>query len=431
MIVEKIAQKFNQGVIFALFIPIFISSYVLFKEPFEFYIGYLVMMFFLPFFLRKMGVPKIGLYLLLILLFVGIYNIQVGNNTYVLFFKIYLGLIMTYFFYYYVIESFDENVEQLFKWYLKGALLMSYIGLFQFISYHIGFKAGYNYTWFLNKSGPVLGGNLGIRINSLYPEPSQYAIIQSPLFFISILNFILPKDQNPFYFSKWKSAVAIVTYLLTFSSLGYFVIFIFLILYFINYGILRYLLFMTPVIIGIFYILYKNVPEFSSRIDDSFFVFDTGEFTLGDTHGSSIILYDNYKVSIRNFSENPLFGTGLGSHKIAFDRFSVTKHIQKHGFAGNSADANSMFLRTMSEVGLIGIIGILYFIFTFYVRRINQVPNTYWIISNAILGLMILQLFRQGHYFLNGFPFFALLYFYTYKANKKSLMGQDNLPAYG
>jgi hypothetical protein len=35
--------------------------------------------------------------------------------------------------------------------------------------------------------------------------------------------------------------------------------------------------------------------------------------------------------------------------------------------------------------------------------------------------MLLLNLFRQGHYFLNGFPFFVLLYIYNYYSYRKSL----------
>lgn len=408
----NILNLFLQG---ALFLTIFVSSYVLFKDPFEFYIGYIVILLLMPFFMKKFGIPKVFIYFFIMLLLMGSYNIMIHNNTIALFAKIFLGLMMSYLFYYYMILVYDEDIVYLFKLYLKGALFISFIGLFQFISFQIGFVYGYDYTFFLNKSWPVLGGNLGIRINSIYPEPSQFALVHAPLLFVACLNLIRGKKENPFYFPIWQSLIAIFTYFLTFSSLGYVVFFVYIILYIINMGLVRYILFIAPLFIGIFYIVYKNVPDFAERLDDSISIFETEDFTIADTHGSSIVLFDNYKVAFSNFKKNPLFGTGLGSHKLAFDKFSVTKHLKQYGLDRNSADANSMFLRIMSETGLLGLFLTIYFIFKFFISKASSPKPEYWIISSAILGLMILQLFRQGHYFINGFPFFVLLYFYNHK----------------
>lgn len=412
---ERHLRFFNYILQSGIFLSIFLSSYIIFKEPFEFYVGYIVIFSLMPFFIKKYGVPKPFIYFFVILLFVGGFNIAIGNNTFSLFLKIFLGIMMSYLFYYYVILSYREDVVYLFRLYLKGAMVISFIGLFQFISFQIGFHQGYDYTYILNKTGPVFGGNLGIRINSIYPEPSQFAIVQSPLFFIACLNLVRGRNENPFYFSIWKSVIVIFTYFLTFSSLGYIVLIIYVILYMLNIGLIRYILIVVPVFIVIFYFVYQNVPDFTERFDDSINIFQTERFQVGDTHGSSIVLFDNYKVAFTNFKKNPIFGTGLGSHKLAFERYSVTKHLKKLGFDRNSADANSMFLRIISETGLLGVFLVFYFVFKFFVSRAQSETPEQWIMSSAIFGLIFLQLFRQGHYFINGFPFFVLIYFYNHK----------------
>ncbi|MBC7412858.1 MAG: hypothetical protein H7331_10455, partial [Bacteroidia bacterium] len=51
----------------------------------------------------------------------------------------------------------------------------------------------------------------------------------------------------------------------------------------------------------------------------------------------------------------------------------------------------------------------------FVIRRPNavEIDESYWIISGALLVMILLNLLRQGHYFLFGFPFFVLLYAYN------------------
>jgi len=410
--------RIDKFISIAIFISIFINSIVLFTSPFEFYIGYFVMITLIPFFLGRYKIPSYFIYFSLILIAAGVYNIYFNQNTFALFLKIYLGLFMSYLFYYYVIESFNKNVSLLFNIYLKGAYIMAIIGAFQLISFLVGFKFGYDYTWILNKSSPVVGGNLGIRINSLYSEPSQYAIVQAPAVFAAIYKFI-HKDFKGF--TLWQASISIVIYLLTFSSLGFIGVFLSVVLLMINLGFVRYVIFSIPLVLLIFNILYNNVDEFRDRWDGTKEVFTTSKFELGKSNGSSIILYDNYQVALKNFKENPFFGTGLGSHPIAFEKYSVTKHIRKYGFAGNSADANSMFLRILSETGLFGVLVLIWFLFKFYRSRQPNDTQNQWLISNSILVLIILFLFRQGHYFINGFPFFVLLYYYN-KANKNVII---------
>ena len=74
-----------------------------------------------------------------------------------------------------------------------------------------------------------------------------------------------------------------------------------------------------------------------------------------------------------------------------------------------------MFLRLLSETGLLGILFIFIFIFKFYViRSRTNIDSQHWIIGNAVLVIIILYLLRQGNYFINGFPIFMWIYYYNY-----------------
>ncbi|HEY4798195.1 MAG TPA: hypothetical protein VII99_03870, partial [Bacteroidia bacterium] len=198
-------------------------------------------------------------------------------------------------------------------------------------------------------------------------------------------------------------------------------IFIALIVILVNFGFVRYILIFIPIIAGSFYFLYNNVHEFKDRYDSTVHIFSEAQYEIGKTNGSSIILYNNYHVAMENFSNNILFGTGLGSHPIAFDKYSITKNVSVFGFALNSADANSMLLRLISETGLFGTVLMLFILFRCFISRnsYEAVTEHYWIISAAIFVMIAVNLLRQGHYFLNGFPFFVWLYYYNYINFKK------------
>jgi len=65
---------------FLIGLTIFLSSYILFKRPFEGYITYIVMVIFFPVFISKYGLPKIPLLIFAPLLVSGWINIQIGEN---------------------------------------------------------------------------------------------------------------------------------------------------------------------------------------------------------------------------------------------------------------------------------------------------------------------------------------------------------------
>jgi hypothetical protein len=216
-------------------------------------------------------------------------------------------------------------------------------------------------------------------------------------------------------------------YFLSFSGLGQAGIFLSLIFLAVNFGLIRYIILVIPTIIILFNVLYNRVDEFRERYDGLINMFSGKKFQLGKTHGSSFILYNNYTVTMKSFKTNFLFGTGVGSHPVSFKKYSLANSFKVSGFNQNSADASSMLLRLISETGLFGVGIFLFIIFRFYVSRDALENSNHWLISNAILVMILLNLFRQGHYFLNGFPFFVLLYIYNYLSYTRQLPNQEEL----
>jgi hypothetical protein len=408
----------NLLIVIFIYISIFVNSFVFFKEPFEFYVGYLIFIVLLPGFITRFGFNKNLLYIFLVLLITGLINIMADNDTAAQFFKVFLGLFLSYFFYYYVVLEVDYDIQQLFKWYLKGCYIVAIIGVIQFVSFKIGFKPGYNFHWILNKWAMVMGGNFGIRVNSIFAEPTHLGSVLSAAFFISLYNMF---NSTTYYLSKFQSVVIIVVYIMSFSGLGQMGIFLTFIFLAISYGLVRYIVVLIPLSVILFNFLYNNVKDFRERYDGLIELFTTGKFVLGKTHGSSFILYNNFVVAMENFKTNFLFGTGIGSHTVAFEKFSLAKDFKVWGFNLNSADANSMLLRLISETGIFGVSIFIYIMVKFYVKRDQNNLSYHWLISNSILIMILLNLFRQGHYFLNGFPFFIMLYCFNALAYQKQL----------
>lgn len=410
----------NQKIfIFLVFVSVFVNSWVLFKSPFEFYIGYILFFISFPFFIPKYGIPKNLFIVFSILFLAGLSNVLYGNNEMQLLLKVFFGTFFSYLFYYYVLKEWKFNLEFLFKAYLKGAYIISIIAIVQLVSYIVGFKWGYDYSWLLNKWAVVGGGGIsGIRINAVFGEPSQYADTISAAAFVAIYDLI--KGSKGYYYSRIKAAIIIFAFMTTYSSVGYLAIIMSIMLLFFQFGFVKYALVSIFLSVTVFSAMYNNLPEFRDRIDSQLYVFQTGEFEVGKQNGSSIIQYNNFHVAVENFKENMLFGGGLGSHPVAFEKYSITKHIEIVGFDLNSNDANSMLFRLISETGLFGLILFLFISVRCFVPRKMDIningPNSFrWILSTAIMVMIFVKLVRQGHYFLNGFPLFFLMYYYNFK----------------
>jgi hypothetical protein len=411
---------FRWFTVISIFISIFISSYVFFKEPFEAYVSYLAFVIFFPLFFSKFGLPRWPVLLFFPLLVSGIVYVAIGQNTSTMFTKIFIGFFASVLFYHYVIQVFDFKLKELFKYYMVGSLIVSFIGIFQLVSYFGGFTPGYNYNWLFNKWSLTEGG-IGLRLNSVFSEPSYFAAVIAPAFFVSLYNTIARKTL---FIKRWHGLVIILAYLLTYSSLGIIGIFVAIVLFLLNLGVVKYSIIFVPLFIFSFDYAYKNVPEFTSRWDGTFTMFETKNYKSYDIHGSSFVLYNNYQIALKNFKEHPLFGTGLGSHPVAFDNYSLTNLAGAVDIEFNKMDANSMALRLMSETGIYGLFVMFFILFKCWIFKQRAASEEHWVMSNGIALIIILYLARQGHYFLNGFPFFLWMYFYLAKDNKIELAAQ-------
>ncbi len=346
--------------------------------------------------------------------------------------KIFVNLVINILFYRYVMEYYDYDINKMFRMYLQGSYIVCILGLIQFVAFIIHFEPGYNWRVFLplNKWDFHVGGLFGIRINSTFTEPSYFGSSIAPAFFIAAYELFFKKEV---FLTRTKCVVIIAAYLLTFSSLAYIGIFITLLLLAINFGALRYFFFAVPIAVIMFSVAYSNVKDFRVRIDGMKALFIegiienelSGKMTSGarmlkvsrvltKIHGSSFVLYNNTFVAKENFKQNPLFGSGLGSHEIAFQKYNLN-YMLGGIYEFNAPDANSMFLRILSELGIMGLLFVTLFIFKFYVSKNlgEDEDETYWLISNALLVIILTQLLRQGNYTFNGFIFFGFMYYFN------------------
>lgn len=407
---------FRWFVVICIFISIFISSYRFFTTPFEAYLSYAIFALFFPVFFVKFGVPRAPVLLFLPLLIAGVTYVSIGLNTSAQFYKVFIGFFSSVLFYHYVLELFQFNLKLLFRYYMIAAMIISIIGLIQLVSYWVGFTPGYDLHWVGFNKWNVVRGGLGVRVNSVFSEPAYFAASIGPAFFVAIYNWSVAK---PLFITRKQSLIIIAAYAVTYSSVGIIGIFLVILLLLINFGFFRYAIVFIPLSVLLFNYSYENVDEFRDRYDGTVEVFGTGNYKSYQINGSSFVLYNNYHVALENFKRNPLFGTGLGSHPTAFDKYSLTNLEGAVDIDFNKMDANSMFLRLMSETGLYGLFIIIFLLFRCWVPQQRTTDTELWVMSNATSIIIILYLVRQGHYFLNGFPFFLWLYYYIAQENWK------------
>ncbi|MDQ6481885.1 hypothetical protein [Dyadobacter sp. LHD-138] len=384
----------------------------------DLYYYYVLVIVLFPILLFKYRTIDFGLFAVLLFLFVtGLINVSLGNNELFSFSKIYLSITIFYCFYFYIIKSKDFDLAYLFRLYFKASLVTAFIGFVQFFSYLVRFKPGYNLSWLgLRVIAPgELGGNLLYPIHSITSEPAAFSLLLAPAVYMSLFSFT--KKELPFPISKSQAILIISSFILTQSSTGFFALFIALIL--INFHRINFsrVLIASVTLSAVFITLYSVSIKFKDRLDSSIGLL-TGEIIAdaiegGDTNGSSLILFNHFIIAKKNASDHP-FGTGLGSHHVAFYKYNTLK-AWFTGFGPDATvlninDANSLFSRILSETGYVGIFLTILFIMKYFIR---SGPPYLVMINHSCLVAIFTALLRQGHYFILGLPFFILCYYYS------------------
>ncbi len=414
---------------YLLMFNIFAGGFSFFCSPFEFCIGYLFIIAFLAAYIwcyRSIAINASFFIIFMVLTVSSGMNVYFGNNTVLLMTKQVIGISAMGTAYYLLFKINGFEIEKLFNIYLRIAVIVAAIGIFQEFSYMIGLKCGYDFKFLIPK-WTFSTADCGImRVNSIFMEPSHFAITMAPAFFVALSNIF---KNNPLYIkSKLANVLIIASYILTFSAIAYIGVLISIMLILLSFKKIKYILLMLGIVPLLIYASYYHVPEIRGRADAAIAVV-SGKRKAIDVHHSVYTVISHAFVAYKSFINNPVFGHGLGSHSVSYDRFIHTGASygfwRKGVFITNRMDAASLFVRLVSETGFVGVIAVLFFIFRFRVNRSDN--KKLYMISNAVFILFILQLIKQGHYFYNGLFFFVWLYYFTKKTEGfKSVEIEEN-----
>lgn len=397
----------------------------------DLYYYYLVIIVMFPALALKHKTLESNLIIILCYLFIlGILNVLWKNNELFQFVKVFVSIFIYYWFFFLIIRDAQFDLLSLFKLYYKYAVVTAVIGLIQFFSFLIGFKPGYNYSWLglrIIGTAELAGTNL-YPVHSILGEPAAFAILISPAIYIAVSQLSGQKSLINFG-KKWQAIVVLIAYLLTQSSTGYVLLLIVLVL--VNFKKINFLkLSLVAALIPLVtFALYTVSPKFSDRLDSSVGLI-TGSIVMdavekGErTNGSSLVLFNHFIIAKANVSDHP-FGTGLGSHHVAFAKYN-TLQTWFTGYGPDSIvlnihDANSLFSRILSEIGYLGIICTFIFIYRHFLRT---GPYHVIVINHASLTIILASFLRGGPYFNFGLPFFVYCYYYSSKFLKQNQIKQ-------
>jgi hypothetical protein len=319
------------------------------------------------------------------------------------------------------VKANKYDIRNLFKVYLNLAFIVGLIGLFQQCSYLLGFEPGYDFSYIF-PSWKLVATETGLlRVNSIMPEPATFCTSMMPAVFTAIVSF---SGAGSKLLTRPKSVVIICSVLLSFSLVGYIGIAFSILLLFYNLQRKRYLVLCSILIAAFTLVAYQTIDDVRVRVDDSIDIL-TGSKLPTEVNLSTFTFVTNANITYHSFKDNPVFGTGLGSRSICFDRYigNIIAPEDYYLAVLNLQDGNSLFLRLVSEVGLFGLIVVIFFICKFYVPKKRSPDRWLWVINNSILALFAVRMLRAGHYFNNGMFFFVWLY---YLVGRDAILGTNN-----
>lgn len=410
--------------------PRAIFGFADFRGPYVFMILILVILLVK---LKKIFYNKYYIVILMVLIGFSIINVFLSVNSFSSLMKQLVGIGLSSTVFYCVIVANGRDIIRLFKIYLNIAFFVGLIGIIQQISFVIGFQPGYDFSYFMPPYWQYVtsGDGLLLRINSITLEPSGFCMVMLPAFFVAITTLIPVREKTIRMYSVWQAAIVASSVLLSFSSIGYIGVFSSVLLIVANnarkkkyFALNIIIIFVSIIVAG--YIL-NNIEDVKSRAI-SIYDFSTGAKQMGETNQSAIILFSNGYIALKSFIRNPLFGSGLGSHELSYYAYieevlGINKNSPDmiYKVFRNVSDANSLFLRLMSETGLVGLLIVLAFMVKYYLPKTNDQSGCLWIISNAILTVFIMRLIRVGHYFDSGFFFFLWIYYFSKVNSTKAI----------
>ena len=399
--------------------------------PFDLRISYFIYLFYLFYYIPisyaniKFKIKNVFnlLILFMFLFFSSAFNITYHNDTISLLFGQLIGISITSISMIVFLKINENKLEEIFILYLKWAVFFAWIGIFQELSYLLHFKLGYDFTRFIPQSTVAPMGSVLLRVNSLLREPAHFGAVLIPAFFVSVLSLYKRKYG---FINKKQCVLIILSTILTFSGTTYIGILVSLVLIFVKKINSKITLRGLAIAMALCFLAYAYLPGIKLRVDDSVRVF--GSFQKEEilhSNLSTFALASNAFITIQSLKNNFLIGSGLGSHELSYNKYFpniTTVDVRSIGLLQiNAKDASSLFLRVLSETGIVGLIIIIIFLYKSYINRRKYDFNSMVIINHSILILFILRLLRNGHYFSDGLFFFVCLYYFSKKLFYSSL----------
>ncbi len=327
---------------------------------------------------------------------IGIAN---GTDTMTQVSKEFLGISISVVYFYYFFKMIGNDFERAFLTYVRIAF------------------------WFAVIAFPLwIGSCIHLReydrLKGLTAEPAAFCFIVLPAYYWCATSYLGSRKNGK------EVAVFTVAFILSGSSMGFLGVAFGVVL--LLSGRMKHFVAVPVVVGGLLGLAYWGSADFRLRADDTVVAALTQD--VSGANLSTYALISNVFITQQVLKESPVFGNGLGSHPISHARFigdipGVERFIETGAADTNATEADSLALRSLSELGMLGFSGILIFMFYFHVGG----TGPYAAISNAILACFLMKLIRDGSYFSAEQFFFVFIYMSSHRKHKLAIQSQQVL----
>ncbi|WP_316674363.1 hypothetical protein [uncultured Tolumonas sp.] len=320
-----------------------------------------------------------------------------------------------------IFQLFGISISVLYYYGFLSVFFKKYNSIEFFDKFSVFFQA-INLVFFIIYPFSFLfyfGHHFDFRYHSIFMEPAHFCAVAIP-----VLSFLFYKyKQCDSVWNLINLLFLLFTILLSMSSVG---ILGLALLVMFNVRLKNALTIPILLFVVVFlFLIYFNIPMVKMRVDDSINALTS--MNVSDVNYSTYALVSNLFVTMKSFFTNPLFGSGLGNHELSYsehilDLDGIAAFVRADSIGLNAKDANSLFLRTISETGIFGVgcffiqvfllkpKEILYFYDVDYMSRYQYLIRG---VRNGCLIYIFLKLFREGHWFSPEMYFLFFIYYYS------------------
>jgi hypothetical protein len=361
------------------------SGWAVIHVPFRFQffdalmlVNLFLMLFFMDFLCIAVWIPGF----LLFLIASGIWGIAHGTDTVGLVMKEFSGISASAFYFYFFFRMIGNDARRAFEDYAKVAFWFTVVAFPAWICEGV-FTHQFE------------------RLRGLTSEPTAFCVLVLPAYYWYASRYLAERRHGPKVLA-FQAAI-----ILSGSSNGYLCVALGVFLLMVRRA--RYLLVAPILVAGLLALAYTGSSNFRMRLNDTIVAAMSQD--VSGANYSTYALISNLFVTEQVLGHSPLFGNGIGSHILSHDRYignvtGIDQFLENDSASLNGTDAASLALRTLSEFGIVGFLGVLVFVFHFYVRS----EGPYGDMSKAILICFFLKFLRDGNYFEPEQFFFIFVY---------------------